>query len=68
MVKREMKGIRIATLRPADKGATKRFEKAWSRIHDNKIKDMSMEDIMRENKGIITRIMNNRVTKTNPNG
>jgi hypothetical protein len=26
---KEMKGVRLATLRPADKGATKKFEKAW---------------------------------------
>ena len=68
MIKKEMKGVRKPSLRPSDKGATKRFEKAWSRIHDNKIKDMSMEDIVKENMGSGKRIINNRNTKLNPNG
>ena len=68
IIKKEMKGVRIPTIRPSDKGATKRFEKAWSRIHDDRIKDMSMEDIVKENMNIVKRIMKNRNTKTNPNG
>ena len=45
---KEMKGTKIPTLRPADKGATKKFEKAWGRIQDLRIKEMSMEDIIKK--------------------
>ena len=63
-----MKGVKRPTFRPSDKGATKRFEKAWCRIHDSRIKEMSMEDIVKENMEIVGRIMKNRNTKVNPNG
>ena len=65
---REMKGVKLATLRPADKGATKKIEKAWGKISDNTINKMSMEEIIRENMGIVERISANRNTKRNPNG
>ena len=39
---KEMKGTKLASLRPADKGATKEIEKAWGRIQDDKINKMSI--------------------------
>ena len=42
----EMKGTKIPTLRTADKGATKKFEKSWEMIHDDRIKKTSMEEII----------------------
>jgi hypothetical protein len=68
IMRKEMKGVKRLTFRPSDKGATKRFEKAWGRIHDSRLKEMSMEDIVKENMGIVVRIMKNRNTKVNPNG
>ena len=65
---KEMKGTKLATLRPADKGATKKFMKAWERIHDDKISNMNMEEIIEENRRIIEKISANRNTKRNPNG
>ena len=65
---KEMKGTKLATLRPADKGATKKFEKAWGRIQDDKIKKMSMEEIIMENRRIVEKIGANRNNKRNPNG
>ena len=65
---KEMKGIRIPTLRPADKGATKKFQKAWERLHDDKIKNMSLEEIVKKNMEIVRKITENRNTKINPNG
>ena len=68
IMRKEMKGVKRPTFRPSDKEATKRFEKAWSRIHDSRINEMSMEDIVKENMEIVGRIMKNRNTKVNPNG
>ena len=46
----------------------KKFQKAWERLHDDKIKNMSLEEIVRKNMEIVRKITENRNTKINPNG
>jgi hypothetical protein len=65
---KEMKKGTLPTIRPSDKGATRKYEKAINRIPSGEIDKMTLEQITEKTMSIVTDIAKKRNGKSNPNG
>jgi hypothetical protein len=65
---KEMKTMNVPTIRPTDKGATRKLEKIFSRVSGEELKGMGMKEIIEETMKKVKIICDNRNNKTNRDG
>jgi hypothetical protein len=65
---REVKAMRTPTIRPTDKGATKKLEKIFKRTTDKELGEMNMAKIIKETMKKVKIIYDNRNNRTNRDG